>query len=347
MAVAVAGGTTTRAPSRMQDVARRAGVSVITVSRVLREPDRVARATRERVLSAVDTLGYVPNLVARSLKSRRSGIIAAVIPSVTHSIVAEVVRGMTEVLNEAGLHMLLADSGFSPQEEEALVAAFLARRPDAIYLTGTTHTPGTRRMLEAARIPVVESGNLTDTPIDMVVGYSNLEAARAMTRALAAGGRRTIGYIGQHGRDYIDRVRDRHTGHCLALRECGQGDDARLQVEVDLSYRGGAAGLAELLRRVPSLDAVFCTSDIIAVGVLFECQRRGIAVPAQLATTGFDDQEIASQCVPALTTIRMPRYEMGRRAATMLCQRLAGETPHASVVDLGFERGHPADDLNR
>ena len=108
---------TPQSPSRMEDVARCAGVSVITVSRVLREPGKVAEPTRARVLSAIETMGYVPNLIARSLKSRRSGIVAAVIPSVTHSIVVEVVRGMRDVLNEAGLHLLLADSGFSPQEE--------------------------------------------------------------------------------------------------------------------------------------------------------------------------------------------------------------------------------------
>ena len=235
-----AGRTKHRAPSRMQDVARLAGVSVITVSRVLREPGKVAESTRARVLAAIATTGYVPNLVAGSLKSRRSGIVAAVIPSVTHSIVAEVVRGMTEVLNAEGLHLLLADSGFSPDEEEALVAAFLARRPDAMYLTGTTHTPGTRRMLDAARIPVVETGNLSDAPIDMVVGYSNFEAARAMTRALIASGRRTIGYVGQRGREYIDRVRDRHEGHRAALRD-RRLRTRTLQVEVDLSYRAGAA----------------------------------------------------------------------------------------------------------
>ena len=228
-----------RMPSKMADVARLAGVSVITVSRVLREPEKVAEATRARVLSAIESIGYVPNLVARSLKSRRSGIIAAVIPSVTHSIVAEVIRGMTEVLNDEGLHLLLADSGFSPKEEEALVAAFLARRPDAMYLTGTTHTLGTRRMLDSARIPVVEAGSLTDTPIDMVVGYSNLEAARAMTRALIASGRRRIGYIGQTGRDYIDRVQDRYSGYCLALRDNGN----------DVAGATAGRGRTELPRR--------------------------------------------------------------------------------------------------
>jgi LacI family gluconate utilization system Gnt-I transcriptional repressor len=110
-----------------------------------------------------------------------------------------------------------------------------------------------------------------------------------------------------------------------------------VQVEVELSYRGGAAGLRELLEREPCVDAVFCTSDIIAIGALFEAQRRRLPVPGRLAICGMDDQEIASECVPSLTTVRMPRYEMGRRAASMLCGRLAGAAVDARAVDLGFE----------
>jgi LacI family gluconate utilization system Gnt-I transcriptional repressor len=243
---------------------------------------------------------------------------------------------MNSVLRENGLHLLLGDSGFSPQEEEQLVSAFLARRPDAIYLTGTTHTAGTRRMLDSARIPVVEAGNLTDSPIDMSVGYSNRDAARAMTHALIESGRRNIGYVGQSGRDVIDRVQDRYSGYRDALSENGIAFAAALQAEVELSYRGGAAGMTALLDGKADLDAVFCTSDVIAVGVLFECQRRGIAVPGQVAITGMDDQEIASQCVPALSTVRMPRFEMGRRAAELICGRLAGGARSEKSIDLGF-----------
>jgi LacI family gluconate utilization system Gnt-I transcriptional repressor len=192
-------------------------------------------------------------------------------------------------------------------------------------------------MLEAAHIPVVETGNLTATPLDMVVGYSNFEAARAMTHALIDAGRRRIAHLGQTGRDYIDRVFDRHAGYVAALRDRGLAADARLEVETELSYRGGAAGIAELLARAPEVDAIVCTSDVIAIGALFECQRRAIAVPGRIAISGMDDQEIASQCVPALSTMRMPRYEMGRRAASMLCRRLAGERVDAGTVDLGYE----------
>ena len=325
-----------RPPSRMADVARLADVSVITVSRVLREPNRVAESTRTRVLEAVKTIGYVPNLVASSLKSRRSGIVAAIIPSVAHSIVSEVIRGMNSVLKTEGLHLLLGDSGFSPQEEEELVAAFLARRPDAIYLTGTTHTRNTHQMLDAARIPVVEAGNLADSPIDMSVGYSNREAARAMTHTLIGRGRRRIGYVGQIGRDVVDRVQDRYNGYRDALSQNGIAFSPQLMAEVELSYRGGAAGMTALIENGCDVDAVFCTSDVIAVGVLFECQRRGMAVPERIAITGMDDQEIASQCVPAISTVKIPRYEMGRRAAEMICARLAGTVITENSIDLGF-----------
>jgi LacI family gluconate utilization system Gnt-I transcriptional repressor len=327
----------TRNPTKMEDVARLAGVSVITVSRVLREPHKVADDTRLRVVSAIEQIGYVPNLVARSLKSQRSGFIAAIIPSITHSIVAEVTRGMSEILHEQKIQLLLGDSGFSPKEEEELIASFLARRPDAIYLTGTTHSLGTRRMLEAARIPVVETGNLTTTPIDMAVGYSNFEAARAMTNAMIARGRRKIGYVGQTGREFIDRVQDRHRGYEAAIRGANPASNMPPQIEVELGFRGGAEGFSQLMEQAPDIDAVFCTSDVIAVGVLFETQRRGITVPRQLAIAGMDDQEIARECVPALSTIRMPRYEMGRRAAQMLCMRLEGAPVTEKIVDLGFD----------
>jgi LacI family gluconate utilization system Gnt-I transcriptional repressor len=323
-------------PSRMADVARLADVSVITVSRVLREPARVAEATRTRVLEAVKTIGYVPNLVASSLKSRRSGIVAAIIPSVAHSIVAEVIRGMNSVLKTEGLHLLLGDSGFSPQEEEELVATFLAWRPEAMYLTGTTHTRNTRQMLEAARIPVVEAGNLAASPIDMSVGYSNREAACAMTNTLIGNGRRRIGYVGQIGREVDDRVQDRYNGYRDALSQNGIAFSSELTAEVELSYRGGAAGMTALIDNGCDVDAVFCTIDVLAVGVLFECQRRGIPVPERIAITGMTDQEIGSQCIPTLTTVRFPRYEMGRRAAQMICARLAGNALEQKSVDLGY-----------
>ncbi len=324
-------------PVRMEAVARRAGVSVITVSRALREPQRVAPETRSRILSAVAEIGYVPNLVAGSLKSRRSGFVGGIIPTTAQPVAAEVVRGMTESLREPGLRLFLADSGFSPEEEQELVVSMLARRPDAIFLTGVTHTELTRRLLAAARIPVVEIGNLCEAPIDILVGFSNFLAAEMITKAVLASGRRTIGYIGQTGRAHIDRVRDRLDGFGQALTDAGLPFEQHRVVECGLGYEDGARGLRALLERDQSIDAVVCSSDIIAVGALFEAQRLGIAVPGRLAIGGIDDTEVSAQCVPALSTVRLPRFMMGRVAGELICQRLAGKPIARPVVDLGFE----------
>ena len=166
--------------ARLADVARAAGVSAMTVSRALRMPGRVAPETRARVEEAVRALGYVPNLVAGALRSQRSRIVVAIVPTLTSSIFAETVEGMTEALRAQDHQLLLANSGYAPETEEDLVRAFLGRRPDGMILTGVHHTAGARAQLRAAGIPVVETWELGDAPLDMNVGFSNRDAGRRL-----------------------------------------------------------------------------------------------------------------------------------------------------------------------
>jgi LacI family gluconate utilization system Gnt-I transcriptional repressor len=169
----------------------------------------------------------------------------------------------------------------------------------------------------------------------MAVGYSSSAAAAAMVRRLLGRGYRRIGYLHSTIGDN-DRLRDRLAG----AREALAGADAYdpgLVVETRLDLRAGAAALRELVLRRPDVEAVFCASDVIAVGAVLECARQGWAVPGRLAIAGFDDLPIAAELDPPLTTIRVPRRAMGRLAAQLLLRRLAGETVEASVVDLGFE----------
>ena len=320
---------------RLMDVAKAAGVSTMTVVRVLREPDKVAADTRMRVQRVLTETGYTPNLIARGLASNRSGMVAAVIPVLTNSLIAEIMQGLTDALAPAGIHLLLGASGFSAAEEEVLVRAFLSRRVDAMYLTGVIHTPETVRMLVRAGIPVVEGGNLGSDPIDMVVGYRNVDAARAVTRYLLKQGYRSIGYIGAYPLDN-DRARDRRRGYELALAAAKRSVDPGLCVETSLDIDAGARAMATLLSRRPKVRAVFCSADALAVGALYECQRRGLQVPRQVAIAGFDDIPIAAQVVPSLSTLRVPRYEIGRRAGTMICDRLAGRPVDERVVDTGY-----------
>lgn len=307
----------------------------MTVVRVMRHPGLVAARTRERVERVLEQTGYTPDLTASALASRRTRLVAAIVPVLTNSLIAEIMQGLTDVLAENGRQMLLGVSGFSAAEEESLVRAFLSRRVDAIYLTGVIHSQATRQMLAQAGIPVVEGGNLTRDPIDMVVGYSNVEAARTITRYLLRKGYAPVAYIGAHPEDN-DRARDRRTGYEAALRSARRRVDTDLCIETTLDIDAGAAAMGALLDRRPDVRAVFCSADALAVGALCECQRRGLRIPQDVAVAGFDDIVIAAQMVPALTTIRVPRYEIGWKAGKALCDRLEGRPVRRKVVDAGY-----------
>lgn len=323
--------------ARMADVARSAGVSAITVSRALRMPGRVAPATRARVEAAVQALGYVPNLVAGALKSQRSNIVVAIVPTLVSAIFAETVEGLTSVLREHGYQLLIANSGYAPETEESLVRAFLGRRPDAIVLTGIHHTAGARAQVRAAGIPVVETWELADDPIDMNVGFSNRDAARRLTEALLGRGYRRIAFAGVDPAVEL-RSRRREEGYRAAMRAARLAPVVhRLDAaERGLTMRSGARAAATLLAARPRIEAVMFANDFPAFGAMAECARRGVAVPAGLAVAGFGDFEVAREACPALTTVRVPGREMGRRAAAMILDRLAGR-PVANRVDLGFE----------
>jgi LacI family gluconate utilization system Gnt-I transcriptional repressor len=321
--------------ARMEDVARCAGVSMITISRVLRTPERVAEDTREHVLRAIRETGYVPNLVAGSLASNRTYSILALVPTVTNPVFGQTLHALEEVLRRHGFHLLLGNSGNSPEEEEALLAKFLARRPDGIFLHNTRHTPATRRLLARAAVPIVETGDLTRMPADMVVSYSNFAAGKAMTAYLLDKGYRRIGFVGAVQR-VNERARQRCRGYLAALRQAGASPDPALIVETTLGPRQGAEALLSLLGRRPPAEAVFFAGDIWALGALLECQRKGWPVPRRVAIVGFDDQEIAAEAIPPLTTVRVPRAEIGRRAAEMLLDRLQGKPVSPRKEDLGF-----------
>ncbi len=321
--------------ARLADVADAAGVSTMTVVRVMRDPARVAAGTRERVERILEQTGYTPDLTASALASQRTRLVGAIVPVLTNSLIAEIIQGLTDELARNGLQTLLGVSGFSAASEEALVRAFLSRRVDAIYLTGVIHTSATARMLHQAGIPVVEGGNLTADPVDMVVGYSNVDAAREITRYLVRRGYGTVAYIGAHPSDN-DRARDRRVGYEAALKAARRAIDPALCIETTVDVDAGAAAMAALLERAPLVRAVFCSADALAVGALCECQRRGLRVPDHVAVAGFDDIVLAAQMVPPITTIRVPRYEIGREAARVLCERLQGRTVRRKIRDVGY-----------
>ena len=320
----------------MADVAAAAGVSMMTVSRMLRRPDVVAEATRLKIEEAMAAVGYVPNLVAGGLAATRTQLVAAIVPYIHHGVFADAVQGLSDRLSERGYCVLLGNSGGSADEEEAIVRAILGHRPAGLVIQGANHTEQTRWLLTRANIPVVEMGTLPEDPIDMSVGYSNTTAAITVIDHLVGIGRRRIGFIG-HASHNNDRHKQRMKGYREGLDKAGLPFDPLLIAEAEFSIEDGRAAFVGLLERVPDLDAVFCSSDLWASGAVFECQRRGIPVPEKMSICGFNDQEIASQMNPPLTTIRVRREEIGAIAADMILTRIAGETPAHTSVDVSFE----------
>ncbi len=318
---------------RIEDVAAHAGTTAITVSRTLRQPGKVAPDTRRRVLASIEALGYIPNLAASALASRRSGIMALVVPTIANSVFAETIDGFSEAAEGAGLQILLGQGTYSGEAEHRLLTALAGRQPDALALIGIVRRPETRALLQRTGIPVAEIWDLTQDPIDLVVGFSNRDAGYAMTRHLIARGRRRIAFIGSDD----DRAAARRRGYGDALAEAGLAPAApAIRVET-ISYGAGRRALRALLQLAPEVDAAFCATDVLAVGALLECRANGVAVPDRLAVAGLGDLEIGHELAPALTTVRIPSHRIGARSAELLLARIAGEIVTERVVDLGFE----------
>lgn len=316
---------------RIEEVAARAGTSPITVSRVLRDPAKVAPATRARVTAAIAALGYIPNLSASSLASRRSGIVGLLVPTIDNSIFAATVQGLTDAIAMAGLQLLLGDFRYSEEGERTLVRALVGRQPEALVVVGVVRDAALRDMLLRLAIPVIETWDLTAQPVDAVVGFSNKAAGAAMARHLVERGRRRLAFVG--GRDH--RAQARAAGFAAVLKRAGAPAPV-IELVDGATIAEGRRAVAHVLSKAPKTEGVFFATDILAVGGLLECQRCGIAIPSQLAIAGLGDLEIARELAPALTTVRIPAYEIGRRAGEIVIDRVRGETAERRVFDLGF-----------
>ena len=319
----------------MADVARHAGVSSMSVSRALKNSDLVSEATRERIFKAIDELGYVLDLSAGSLSSKRTGFVAAIVPSINNSNFADTARGITNELENTGLQLLLAYNEYSVEREESLIEAMLRRRPEGIILTGGIHTDRARRMLENAGIPVVETWDLPAKPIDQVVGFSNADAMSLLVKTLAAKGYRKFAYIG--GTTERDtRGNQRRAGFQAAIAELGLPEGRVVSFGVPpISMEQGAQAMASVLSQWPDTEVAICVSDLSAFGALMECHRRGLKVPKDIAIAGFGNYEIAACCHPRITSVDIECYEIGRLAARKLINTIQNpEHPSRSELVL-------------
>ena len=318
--------------ARMEDVAREAGVSLVTVSRAVNQPDKLAPATLAVVRAAIDRLGFVPNLTAGSLASRRSRIAAAIVPTLASSIFSDTIDGLSQALAESGYQLLVGQTHFRVEEEAGLIAAFVGRRVDGMVVIRAGASAANDERLRRAGVPVVEAWDLAAAPIDMEVGFSNVDAGAAAADHLLARGHRRLAFIGSTG----GRASLRLAGMRRALAAVADASVVVQPVTANATLAEAAEAFAAVRVADPAVTAIFCANDMLAAGVLFECRRAGIDVPRQLAVMGFADSPIAAAIEPPLSTVHVPSREIGERAGRMLLARLRGE-PIASVrVDVGF-----------
>lgn len=313
-----------KAPT-MGDVARLAGVAPMTVSRAFKPGTSVSSETRAKIIAAADELGYILDGRAAALSSQRTGFVAAVVPSLNNSNFADTVRGLSEELSGSEYQLLIGYTDYDMAEEERVVETMLRRRPEAIVLTGGNHTERCRTLLKAASVPVIETWDLPDDPVEHVVGFSNARASEIMVKHLVDAGYLHIAFIGgDSSRD--TRGFDRRRGYLSAVKGMNLGPPRLAEVgPPPISMHQGAAVLRDLLDRWPDTDALMCVSDLSAFGAMSEAQRLGLRVPEDLAVAGFGAFDISEASMPRMTTTDVGAIELGREAGAVVRAALAGK----------------------
>ncbi|MGM0983366.1 MAG: substrate-binding domain-containing protein [Pseudomonadota bacterium] len=316
----------------LQDIADRVGVTKMTVSRCLRDPESVSAGLRENILAVAEQLGYIPNRAPDLLSKSTSRSIGVLVPSLTNQVFADVLVGIESVTEPDGYHLMLSHYAYSEELEERSLSSLLSYNVDAVILSDSRHTPRSRRMLEIAGIPCVEIMDSLTPPIHHAVGFDNVAAARDMVSEMIRHGRRRIIYLAVR---LDERTRQRDQGYREAMEAHGLAP-LKLQRTQRSSYSVGAALMAEVLAEHPDVDGLFCTNDDVAVGAYFECLRRGIPVPQRISIAGFHGHDVGQVMSPRLASVVTPREAIGRQAAKLLMANMQREDTEKRIIDLGY-----------
>ncbi len=302
----------------MREVAEAAGVSSMTVSRALRSDSPVSKETRERILKVVKELNYVPDQMAGSLSSKRSGFVAVLVPSLNNLHFAETVQALTGELEKFGQQILLGHTDYSIEREEQLVEMMLRRRPEAMVLSYDGHTDRTISLLCAANIPIVELWERPAQPIDHTIGLSNDAAAFKMTNALIELGYSKLVFLCEPGDDWT-RGASRRRGFVRAMKAAGLDAERIIQIGTPpISIDHGAEALPILNERFPDTDCVFCVSDLPAFGLLSALQKEGVRVPEEIGVAGFGNFEVSRFSSPSISTVVVDPKRIGIAAGDLI-----------------------------
>ena len=319
----------------LADVAGLAGVSPITVSRALRGERAVDPELVARVKAAADRLGYVPDPAARALASRHSTHVALLIPMLSNALFVDLLEGVQRTLRAAGYQTLIGVTHYDAGEEEQLLREQLQHRPAGLLVTGLERSGTTRALIQGSGVPCVHLMDTSNLPGIYCVGFSQADAAAALTRHLLARGRRRIAFAAAQ----LDpRTLQRLDGWRREMQAAGlHAPTLEWLNPAPSSLALGGTMFDQIVAQSPPVDAVFFCNDDLAQGALLAALRQGIAVPGRIAIAGFNDLTGSDQMLPPLTTVRTPRAEIGIAASRMLLALMRGDTPPSSFVDLGYE----------
>jgi LacI family gluconate utilization system Gnt-I transcriptional repressor len=248
------------------------------------------------------------------------------------SVFNETIEALNGALFESGYQLMLGQTGYSSEREELLLESVISRRPDGIFITGIMPPGKARTRLMASGIPVVETWDLTPTPIDMLIGFSHADIGQAVAQYLLSKGNQKYAIVtadderaGRRNKAFIETVKAHKSGDVL-VQNVG---DLR-------TLKSGREALKQILLLKPDVDAIFCSSDLLALGVLTEARAQKISVPHQISIMGFGDVPFVEDMIPALTTVKINGAEIGRLAAQCLVDRAQGKAVEQHIVDVGF-----------
>jgi LacI family transcriptional regulator, gluconate utilization system Gnt-I transcriptional repressor len=310
---------------RVEDVARVAGVSPITVSRVLSKPDLVRPETRARVQAAIAETGYVVNPLASSLRSGRSNFIALFVSNLRDPQYAASTQGCLAAFEGTGFHLLIAETESLWPHGEALLQSISALKPAALVFVGGLHGTELRERIAKLDLPVMEIGDIADEPLDMQVGFASVDGGRLMGQHFAERGFRKIAYAGRTEGRGAERLR----GFSEAIAAAGLDPVFVQPLDSRRLLADGRTGLELLLKNCPDCDAVFFSSDILATGALLHAER--MTPRPHIAIAGFGDIALSGELLPSLTSIAFGAEAMGRKAGQHLRARLSGDGPKSAV----------------
>jgi Transcriptional regulators len=307
----------------------------MTVSRVINSPERVAAGTRELVHQAIKETGYIHNRLAGGLSGSRTGQVAVLVPSLSNLVFSDLLNGMASVLEPGEIQMMVGNYHYIQKKLEGQIPLFLEWSPDAMVVVGQV-PKAVAPLLRKSGLPIVEAVELVEPPFDCNVGISHEAAGYAMARYLTEQGYRRMATISANA-GLEQRTAQRISGFCRYLAENGFPPTPGVALESRSSIAEGKSAMRRVLEAADRPEAVFCANDDLAFGAMMACMEAGLRVPDDMGIAGFNALDIALQCIPSITTVKVDRFRMGELAARMLLDRLAGTGgPAGRSLDVGF-----------